>query len=412
MFRSLRARLTLWYTVVLALVLIAFSGMSYVLLARAIRSETDISLATTAREVMTMVTNDAAAGRAPRLDFRYNDRAVLLLDDAGRAAGTPGSHLTPRERVRVIAAARTLRGPATVAGGHEDDGIRLYVLPFRAGGRRLVVAVAHDLDPQADRLEDAQRAVALGIPIALVIAAAGGSLLARKAIDRAFESQRAFMADASHELRTPVAIIQGEADVALSRPRTPDDYRESIETMRKASGKLARIVEDLFLLARTDAGTVPIAKSRFYLHELLGDCVRAMRGIAERKGIDLRCQAPADAVMVADEDLVHRLVLNLVDNAVKFTPEGGRVVVRAEEAAGRWTIRVSDSGRGIPAADVPHVFERFYRAERARGAQRGAGSGAGLGLAIARWVAEAHGGTLAIESSDGSGTTFAAVIPC
>src|SRR5213076_3521057 len=145
---------------------------------------------------------------------------------------------------------------------------------------------------------------------------------------------------------------------------------------------------------------------RFYLDELLADCVRSMRSMAEGKSIELVCDAPRDMMVVADEELMHRLVLNLLDNALRFTPEQGRVAVRAECAAAECTIEVSDTGPGIRAGDQPHVFERFYRAERAR-----TGGGAGLGLAIVRWVAEVHGGTAHIARSDERGTTFVVTLP-
>jgi len=213
--------------------------------------------------------------------------------------------------------------------------------------------------------------------------------------------QRRFMADASHELRTPVSIIQGEADVTLARPnRSPEEYRESIEVMQKASLKLTRIVQNLFLLARTDAGHYPVQRTRFYLDELIADCVRSMRNIAAARGVTLEHSGDAETVIEADEELVHRMLLNLIDNAVKFTPAGGRVIIRATTGV----IRVSDTGTGISADDQSRIFERFFRAG-------GASGGAGLGLPIARWIAEAHGGSLTLERSDAEGSTFRIELP-
>lgn len=413
MFGSVRVRLTLWYTAVLALVLMAFSGISYALLARGIRSATDAALSDTVREAAAAFSNDPAralAGRDVHLDFRHRDRALMVFAPGRGLVAETASRFTRAERQRIADAARRgLEGYATVEGGEENDGIRLFAATVGAGGMSYRVVVAQDLDPQADRLEDAARAVALGIPLALLIAAGGGYLLARKSlapVARAFELQRSFMADASHELRTPVAIIQGEADVALSRPRSSADYRESIEIMQKAARKLTRIVHDLFLLARSDAGNYPMSFSRFYLDELLEGCVRSMKTAADAKRIDLACQAPRDAVMLADEELLQRLVLNLLDNAIRFTPAEGRVAVQAERTAEGCTIEVMDSGPGIRPEDQPLVFERFFRAERAR-----TEGGAGLGLAIARWAAAAHGGTLDIARSDTSGTVFVVRLP-
>jgi two-component system, OmpR family, sensor kinase len=238
------------------------------------------------------------------------------------------------------------------------------------------------------------------------LAATLNDLLER--LQLAFDSQRRFMADASHELRTPVAIIQGEAGVALSRSdRTAEEYRESIEVMQRAARKLTQIVQNLFLLARSDAGHYPISMSRFYIGEVVAGCIRAMRSLAQARGVALRCSAPDDLVIVADEELIQRLVLNLIENAVKFTPDGGSVQAEVRSGDGHCTIRVSDTGVGIPPSDQSRIFERFFRGDRSR-PQNG---GAGLGLPIARWIAEIHGGELRLERSDAEGSVFVAELP-
>jgi two-component system OmpR family sensor kinase len=454
MFHSVRARLTLWYTAILALVLIIFSAVSYVLLARAIRAENDASLADTAHEFAAAFDPaDGSRGRDVLLDFRYSDRQILVLSPKGEiVAGS--NKIGPKVRRRIqsfIRAGGT--GLDTIPGGEEGDGIRIIAAPVNVVGTRYTVIVARDLSEQSDRLESAAQAVFFGIPLALIVAAAGGYLLARKSfapvttmslkarqigaetlderieignerdelgflaatlngllerLQLAFESQRRFMADASHELRTPIAIIQGEADVALARDRDAADYRESIEVMQRAARKLTRIVQNLFLLARGDAGRYPISMSRFYVGEVVGDCIRGMRSVAQARGVALSCAAPEDVVIVADEELIHRLVLNLVENAVKFTQSGGKVHVDVHAGHGTCTIRVADTGAGIAPADQSRIFERFFRGDRARPQDAG---GAGLGLPIARWIAEVHGGELRLEHSDATGTTFAAVLP-
>jgi signal transduction histidine kinase len=212
-----------------------------------------------------------------------------------------------------------------------------------------------------------------------------------------------------HELRTPIAIIQGEADVALARSdRTADDYRESIEVMQRAARKLTRIVQNLFLLARGDAGRYPTSVSRFYLGEVVADCIRGMRSVAQARDIELTCSATEDIVIVADEELIHRLVLNLVENAVKYTPPGGKVHAEVGTDDGHCMIRVSDTGLGIAQAEQERIFERFFRGDRARPQNTG---GAGLGLPISRWIAELHGGELRLEHSDAGGSVFVAVLP-
>ena len=454
MFHSVRARLTLWYTAILALVLIIFSAVSYGLLARAIRAENDASLADTAHEFAAAFDPaDRSRGRDVLLDFRYSDRQILVFSPRGDlVAGSNKISSETRTRIQsFIHAGGT--GLSTIPGGEENDGVRIIATPINVVGTRYTVVVARDLSEQSDRLESAAQAVFFGIPLALIVAAAGGYLLARKSfapvtmmslkarqigaetlderieignerdelgflaatlngllerLQRAFESQRRFMADASHELRTPIAIIQGEADVALARDRAAADYRESIEVMQRAARKLTRIVQNLFLLARGDAGRYPISMSRFYLGEVVADCIRGMRSLAQARGVELSCSAPEDIVIVADEELIHRLVLNLVENAVKFTHRDGKVHVDVRGGDGSCTIRVADTGPGIAPADQSRVFERFFRGDRARPEDAG---GAGLGLPIARWIAEVHGGELRLEHSDAHGTAFVAVLP-
>jgi heavy metal sensor kinase len=458
MFESVRARLTFWYTAILALVLITFSGISYALLAQATRSATDTSLADTAHEFAAAFSNDpdddSGKGRSVLLDFRYSDRDVMVFSPSGEIIAASRPQLNPETRSKIATAIRKgSTGFHTVAGGEEADGVRFIAIPIRVVGKQYMAVVAQDLDAQSDRLENARRAVFLGIPLALIFAAGGGYLLARKSLapvaamsakarqigaetlderiavenerdelgylastlndllerlQRSFVSQRRFMADASHELRTPMSIIQGEADVALSREdRSPAEYRESIEIIRNSARKLTRIVQNLFLLARSDAGTYPIDRSRFYLDELLADSVRAMRTVASAKDIELRCVTASDLVMTGDEELVQRMFLNLLDNAVKFTSSGGRVAVGAERHDHSYTIRVRDSGPPVKPEDRERIFERFYRGDPSRRAQ----GGAGLGLPIARWIAELHGGTVDLEESEASGNTFRVTLP-
>jgi two-component system OmpR family sensor kinase len=454
---SLRARLTFWYTAMLAVVLIAFSAISYALLARATRAATDATLTEAAHDLAVAMEDDPRRALAVgALPFgRENERQVVLFTPRGEAVASSPRTLTVVEERRLEALVRRgARGLATIAGGPEGDGIRVCAVDITSHGERRVLAVAVSLDEQADRLESAAQAVLFGIPLALLLAAGGGYLLARKALapvaamsrkarqigaetlaeridigderdelgllavtlnellerlQRAFDSQRRFMAEASHELRTPVAVVRGEADVTLSRAgRSEEEYRESMQIVQKASLRLSRIVENLFLLARTDAGSYPMRRTRFYLDELIADCLRSLRNIATARGVTLDRDCGAGLLIVADEELLHRLLLNLLENALKFTPAGGAVRVTATTDGEAYVVDVRDSGGGIAAGERERIFERFYRA-----ASRGADpeNGAGLGLPIARWIAEAHGGTLLLAHSDASGSTFRVTLP-
>ena len=458
MLQSVRARLTLWYCGLLAVMLGIYGAASYFRISRTIRAETDAELSDTAHELTSAFSKIAeeenGPARAVPLDFRDSDRALLLFGPDGRllAASQSAADLTPSDRAEI--GRRVTRGAVgffTVEGPTRREGIRALAVRLNVVSRPFVAVVARDLGDQAARLRDAAAALFLGIPIALLVAGGAGYFLARRSLapvvrmtreareigasnlgnrievrnpadelgglaatindllsrlESAFDAQRRFMAEASHELRTPLSILQGEADVALSRTeRSVDEYREALEIVQGTSRKLTQIVEDLFLLSRRDAGSFPVRRSRFYLDETLADCARAMRTSAAARGVEIAVGASAERLVYGDEELIHRLVLNLLDNAVKYTREGGRVRVDIDGANGLDEIRVRDEGPGVPQSERDLIFDRFYRGA---GNGPGGGQGAGLGLAIAKSIARLHGGDVRLAESSAAGSLFIA----
>jgi heavy metal sensor kinase len=236
-------------------------------------------------------------------------------------------------------------------------------------------------------------------------------LLAR--LHAAFERQRRFMADASHELRTPLLVMSSAAGVTLrKRRRKEDEYREAIQMMNEQTQRLSRIVKDMFTLARADAGRYPLDKRSLYLNDLLEEVARAARLLAAEKQVTLEITDSLEAGFHGDEDLLRRMILNLVDNAIKHTPPGGVVRLSLTEESRDYVISVSDTGPGIPLEAQAHVFERFYRADKSRSnSDDGDGAGAGLGLSIASWIAQAHDGSLELMRSGHEGTTFTVRLP-
>jgi heavy metal sensor kinase len=319
------------------------------------------------------------------------------------------------------------------------------------------LVILQSLHPQKEIMEDIRHTFYWIIPIALLLASAGGYFLARKSLapvtdmaaqargmgaarlserlevsnprdelgtlalsfnelldrlEKSFEQQRRFVADASHELRTPVAILQGETEVTLSRPdRPPEEYRETLAILRDESHRLAHIIEDLFTLTRADAGQYPLKCRDLYLDELASDVLRRTRSLAIAKGVTLTSSIQPELPLYADEDLLRRMLLNLLDNAIKYTPAGGMINVDCRLDANFYVLRVSNTGPGIPMDLQSRIFERFFRADKARSRSEGDTGGAGLGLSIARWIAEAHHGRLELAQSDSSGTTFTAYLP-
>jgi heavy metal sensor kinase len=319
-----------------------------------------------------------------------------------------------------------------------------------------MLAGAYPLADIEEVLARVRRLFALAIPLAVLVAAGGGYLLARRSLaplaamtsrasaisattlddrlpigggtelvglavvindlldrlERSFDQQRRFMADASHELRTPTAIIRSEADVTLSRNRGGDEYRASIEVMGEAARRLSRIVGDLFLLARADAGHLVARRESIYLEEVMRDVARAVRPMSEQRGVSIALSAPIDAPLEGDADLLGRLFLNLLDNAIKHSPSGAAVGISMRVVGGAYVIDISDAGPGIPAELQSRVFERFFRVDSARSREMSEStSGAGLGLAIARRIAELHGGTLQLAESRPGLTRFRVTLP-
>jgi len=374
---SARTRLTASYTAVITLLLAAFAVLSYALLSRAVDGAVEDSMRKTAREATADLEDErremggvlTAQGAAEALSsFRSDDRCVIFRAKDGSEIARSGPH---------IAGARVLD-----AGSITIEQARF---PFLA------------LVP---------RAMAIAILIAVAISAFVAWILAGRAlgpIEAGYESQRRFMADASHELRTPVAILQGEVDVALARPqRDAAEYRETLEVMQRAIRQLARVVRDLFLLARADVGTLRMQRTRFYLDEAIASCVRGARTLAQSRGIELVERHDGEMPIEADEDLIKEMLFNLIDNAIKYG--GGAVDISAHSIDDAYEIEVRDHGGGIPRDEQTLIFERFYRVQHS-------GDGAGLGLPIARWIARAHGGDVVLRSSSDAGSLFVATLP-
>ena len=346
---------------------------------------------------------------------------------------------------------QTVKGFGTAGG-------RLAVMPIpKAEGdttnTQFFVVVAQSQEEIQQHLQTMRRIFYLSLPLMLLIAAIAGFFLAKKSlapiaamsaqaesinahnlherlqvsnqhdelgrlanvfnallgrVNRSFASLREFTADASHELRTPLAIIRGEADVALSQPRTSIEYQETLAIVRDEARRLSRIVDDMLALARADAGAHPLQREELYINDLIEECCRVVQTLAASKNISVRCGSLPDIEFCADEELLRRMILNLLDNAIKYTPISGSVRIELSATPTHIKLSVIDNGIGIPAEAAAQVFDRFYRVDKARSRAEG---GSGLGLPIVKWVAEAHQGTVRLESRPGIGSEFMVELP-
>ena len=396
--------------------------------------ETQREIASNTRSVRLRRSQRAAPVATPHPD------SLLLRPDLAplfRQAGAAGEAFT------------TLTGPL----GQE----RAYAVLINLPGRREIVAVIRGMEAEMVMLQSLRSSLLWAIPIGLVGAFAGGIFLAGRALspigemasqaerigartlherlrvanpgdelgqlsaavnhvlgrlETAFEQQRRFMAEASHELRTPIAVVRGEADLALGRDRSAAEYREALSVIGAESRRMTRVVEDLFLLARADAGQLHLALTDIELADLATASCRTVQTLATARRATVVPIIESAARLKGDEGLIGRTIVNLLDNALKYGRVRGTVEVAVGRRDGSATLAVRDDGPGIPAELQARIFDRFYRGPSARtDDDAGTGGGAGLGLAIAKGIAEAHGGTLRLVRSDPTGTEFLLELP-
>ncbi|HJQ32180.1 MAG TPA: ATP-binding protein [Pyrinomonadaceae bacterium] len=471
MLDSVRVRLTLWYVGVLALVLVGFSMALYALVSRGLYEDLDDGLRLSLETVAVKLVRELGEGKPERqaaldaineLSTReaaavYGAHGALVAEQPARG----GVHAPPPPADSLQDGSIHLETEARTVGG-ERVGRRVAAqrvqIPPQNGSYMLVVSAS--FEPVTDKLADIREMLYVIVPASLLLSGVGGWFLARRSLssvvamsERArrigaenleqrlpvanprdelgrlaatfnellarlqgsFTYQRRFMADASHELRTPLSVMRTATDVTLEREgRTEGEYRDALKIIDEQARRLSRIVEDMFTLARADVGQQGLHPCDFYLDELVMEAARAAGVLASRKGVSVTVAPAPETPFHGDEGLLRQMLLNLLDNAVKHTPGGGSVNIALARSEEGLTVTVSDTGTGITAEAQPHIFERFYRVDKARSraaaAQTG-GSGAGLGLSIARWIAEAHGGSLELRRSGDAGSTFVALLP-
>ena len=472
---SLRSRLTLWYTVILAVPLIAFAVVCYVSIERTLQRRTDAfigdALSAFSRELIaerraTLSVVDAM--RSAVTEVRFNDLRIAILDGAGRIVAMneisqedaiverrPSADI--EARMLKVLRARDLSKEIALTIPTEVGEFRLVSRPLAIGGEQFRLTGAYALSDIDEVLTRVREMFLVAIPLLLLCAATGGYLLARRSLapvlsmaaraaeisasnmherlpvgggdelvglahvvnglldrlEESFTQQRRFVTDASHELRTPTAVVRTETDITLSRPhRTEDEYRASVTVIQDAARRLTRIVDDLFLLARADSGHLATRSAPIYLEDLVHDATRAVRSVARQRDVQVELRDVVEAPFQGDADLLGRLVLNLLDNAIKYSPSQGTVDVSLSRCNGHYEIRVTDSGPGIPPEAHERVFERFFRVDSARSrAENSSTSGAGLGLSIARRIAEMHGGSMAVAESRPGRTEMVVRLP-
>jgi len=241
------------------------------------------------------------------------------------------------------------------------------------------------------------------------LAQAANGMFAR--LEQSFAAQQRFVAEASHELKTPLMVLRAGVERALTNPKIPPESLEPLDESLEEINRMTELVDSLLMLARADEGRVPLAVDPCDLRELASEAVETAQILGEAKNLTIRSQIPSRPVVLGvDRTRIRQLLLNLVTNAVKYTPAGGEIGVGLADQEGTVQLVVRDTGIGIAAGDLPHIFDRFWRADPAR-ARDTEGTGTGLGLAITKWIAEVHGGSISVQSRPGKGTVFTVSLP-
>lgn len=457
--RSIRTRLTLWYTSLLTVTLLILGGAAFGLLSYSLSREMDSALDSVAGAIIERDQSRSATFLPSEIDqafrrffgFSPMDHYFQMRDPAGNRderKSFPSTGKLPLSRKALENAMHGLPSFETVEG-LGDYPVRILTRPVVEFGRVInMVQVGMSLKSVHETLLRFLLIMAAILPLGLVLAASGGWLLANRALkpvdlmtaaarrisaehlgqrvdepgtgdeldnlaktlnqmltrlDSAFAQVRRFSADASHELQTPLTILKGELEVVLRSARTPEEYRATLESALEEVDRIAHLVEGLLLLARAEAGVLKMDRLDVDLGQMLEEVYLRLKPLAGSRGVELRLGSIEPLCVQGDPDRLQRMISNLVDNAIKYTGPDGRVTLELHSNGKRASILVSDTGMGVPVEEQEHIFQAFYRTSEARSlAERGTG----LGLAIARSIAVAHGGTIEVESVPGEGSVF------
>ena len=454
---SIRWRLTLWYGAVLSVILAGFSGAVYLLMEHHLLTLTDSALSEELAEVAEEIGRTESYSSLPgvlRTRFPGHEGYELQVRTVGgellfRSVGIESRGL-PSLAVRGHGIDLPVYASITLDSRRP---VRLASCEVAGPAGTLLIQAAVTLVPNARALQELVTVFLTLGPMALAFAVGGGYWLARKALSpvdrmaataaeitatrldrrlaepetldelghlartfntmisrlqRSFDEVRRFTADAAHELRTPLAVMRTEAEVALRSPRSPDRDARVLENLLEEIERLSRLVSQLLFLCREDTGIGTTNFQPIRLDALVRNVVEHIEVTAKEKGLNLRAGLGDACDIEGDPDRLRQLFFNLLDNAIKYTSPGGSVTVEAGPLNGHVRVIVTDTGIGIPGEHLPHVFERFYRVDSSRSPET---DGNGLGLAICWSIAESHSGRLAIESTPGIGTRVSVVLP-
>ena len=475
-FRSLRFKLTLWYVLILGVLLISFSSFLYITLSRSLRRDVDDRL----RSLAGLIASESSS---PSSKFGFGDidetlqaslglrpagKFIQVLDESGKIGQKSDNLRNIQLPVSFAALRNAVRGVPTYETFHPLGTPPLRVITYPVLEKlhiARIVQVASSLEDVEEALNTLLIILVVTVPLTLLVASLGGQFLANQVLKpvghvtrtarlitsqnlnqsiqvprgrdeltslvetfnemifrlgKSFDQIKQFTSDASHELKTPLTVLKGEMEVALRKERSSQDYEQVLRSNLEEINRMSRIVEDLLFLSKTDTGEIRLLKEEINLTEIVRDVVAQLSLLAEMKGLRLIATNHHEEIHVlADGLCMRQLLVNLIYNGIKYTEPGGSIQVALEntppatsaspdEQESSVKFIVSDSGIGISKEDQEKIFDRFYRADKARSRDQG---GSGLGLSICKWIVQAHRGRISVDSDLGKGSVFTVTLP-
>lgn len=458
--KSFRARLTAWYFTVIAVSLSLFGVGAWLAMRASLYHSVDDSLIDRIEGVKHFMDQQISALSINEIRDEFREHSVLGPGgDLFQVCDEHGVWLyrsVPLENAQVV-----ILPPGQLGTSRRIETIVVQNTLLRTASRRVIVSghpytvqVAAPIGEAVESLERFAWSLVIFIPVILLASSAGGFWVSRRAlrpVDQITESARTisiqnlserllvpqtgdelqrlsetlngmlgrlndsvmritqFTADASHELRAPVALIRTTAELTLERLRQPEEYERALKEVLTESERTSRLLDSLLTLARGDSETATLDFEHLYIGDPLKDAVSEGQKLAADKRIAISCElANAPLAISGDADALHRVFLILIDNAIKYTGVDGEVLISVRQVNDSAEVTVRDSGIGIAKSDQPHIFDRFWRADKVRSRETG---GAGLGLSIAQWIVSQHRGAITVDSEQGKGSVFRVAIP-
>jgi len=448
-FNSIKFRLTVWYLIAILVLLAVFGTVAYFMLSKNLYRNLDEALQTRVTELEGSI---KLVNGQISFEQKFND-LVFIYNADGALLQRLGPNIGFPHIEKIVQQALLGQSSFLTATTTEGQNVRMYGAPFNVDSRTRIAVIVGRLPQDIQNMLAIFRRVIIYSALAvLLLAGVGGMFLTNRTLkpvdhitdiargigesdlsrrieiqsddemgrlastlngmiarlEEAFNRQRQFAADASHELRTPLAVIQAESSLALDKKRTQAEYRKSLEVVSQEVAYMSEIIGKLLQLVRGDASSEQLNLDEVNLRDLWAELTSDLEALAQEKGLQF-LQGPMDNLSVMGDKLTLRqLFLNILDNAIRYTPSGGSItgsLIKKEENA---VVSISDTGVGISAEHLPFIFDRFYRVDKARSRAEG---GTGLGLAIASSIAKMHGGYIEIESQVGKGSSFHIILP-